>query len=54
MHDLSLSLSLYIYIYIMGTFNTFIHNTFLIVSGIVLNISCCHGCHPSGINKNFL
>jgi hypothetical protein len=30
-----------IYIYLMGTFNTFIHKTFLIASRIVLNISCC-------------
>jgi hypothetical protein len=28
-------------IYIVGTFNTFIHKTFLVVSRIVLNISCC-------------
>jgi hypothetical protein len=30
-----------IYIYLVGTFNTFIHNTFLIISRIVLNISYC-------------
>jgi hypothetical protein len=30
-----------IYIYLVGTFCTFIHKTFLIVSRIVLNISCC-------------
>jgi hypothetical protein len=29
------------YIYILGTFNTFIHKTFFIVSRIVLIISCC-------------
>jgi hypothetical protein len=27
--------------YHVGTFNTFIHKTFLIISRIVLNISCC-------------
>jgi hypothetical protein len=27
--------------YLVGTFNTFIHKTFLIVSRIVLNISYC-------------
>jgi hypothetical protein len=34
MHDIYI----YIYTYLVGTFNSFIHKTFLIVSRIVLNI----------------
>jgi hypothetical protein len=37
MHDIYI----YTHTHLVGTFNTFIHNTFLIVSRIVLNIRCC-------------
>jgi hypothetical protein len=42
MHDIDTHTHTHTHTHILvGTFNTFIHKTFLIVSRIVLNISCC-------------